>query len=599
MKTILVLCVVSLMVSCPALPQTTSGRSNRLSLDRPAGEQPKQKVDQPPDDEAAPAAAPADRRVGGKAGNSFSSRKLPSLSVRLGFREPGNNILDAEETGTINVQVKNDGSGVASKLKLRITPVNQVPGITLGIIPDIGDLSAGVTRSIDVPVTASSTITTAQARFRVEVLEKKGFDLDPPAVITFQTREFSPPRLIIADYMTEGQGGTNVIKPRELVEITARVQNRGKSVAKSTTVDISAGENIFFEEGAKTHQVLGDVKPGEYRDVKISCYANNRAKDMPLYFNLKEARTKYDTTGSLTLALNKPQRRAMEFITEAKEMGSTTIEDAPSLAVDVDVNLPSTGMSNPDAIAIVIGNPDYEKTKRVDFALRDATSIRRYLVDMCGYRDENVIFITNASKSDFELYFGTREDSQGKLFNMIKPGSSDVFVYYSGHGAPGMRDHKGYFVPVECDPNYVELQGYPTETFYNNLSKINAKSVNVVIDACFSGADLVKNVSPLLLKLESGSFPLANGVALSSSKSDQVSSWYNEKQHGLFTYFFLKGMHDRAADLNKDGQITMDEMYKYLSDKSNGVPYFARRINGVEQTPTLQGDAKGKVLVKY
>jgi uncharacterized caspase-like protein len=210
-----------------------------------------------------------------------------------------------------------------------------------------------------------------------------------------------------------------------------------------------------------------------------------------------------------------------------------------------------------------------------------------------------VIFITNASKSDFELYFGTREDSQGKLFNMIKPGSSDVFVYYSGHGAPGMRDHKGYFVPVECDPNYVELQGYPTETFYNNLSKINAKSVSVVIDACFSGADLVKNVSPLLLKLESGSFPLANGVALSSSKSDQVSSWYNEKQHGLFTYFFLKGMHDRAADLNKDGQITMDEMYKYLSDKSNGVPYFARRINGVEQTPTLQGDAKGKVLVKY
>ena len=28
--------------------------------------------------------------------------------------------------------------------------------------------------------------------------------------------------------------------------------------------------------------------------------------------------------------------------------------------------------------------------------------------------------------------------------------------YYAGHGAPGLKDNKGYFVPVDCDPQYIE-----------------------------------------------------------------------------------------------------------------------------------------------
>jgi hypothetical protein len=267
---------------------------------------------------------------------------------------------------------------------------------------------------------------------------------------------------------------------------------------------------------------------------------------------------------------------------------------------DVDINIPHTATRNPDAIAVVIGNKEYKHTKAVSFAQRDAETMKKYLVGAMGFKEGNIFLLLDATKSDFELFFGNKENHRGRLFNSVKPKASDVFVYYSGHGAPGIQDKKGYFVPVECNPNYVELQGYPLDVFYANLAKIPAKSVAVVLDACFSGADVFENVSPIVITLDAPAFTLQNGVALASTTSDQVSSWYNEKQHSMFTYFFFKAMGDReGADVNKDGALTFDEVYRYVSDNSEGVPYYARRINGVEQVPTIQGVGRAAVVLMY
>lgn len=68
----------------------------------------------------------------------------------------------------------------------------------------------------------------------------------------------------------------------------------------------------------------------------------------------------------------------------------------------------------------------------------------------------------------------------------LKPGRSDVFVFYSGHGAPNTET--GYLMPVDADPTALAISGYPLGTLYDNLAQLEARSVNVAIDACFSGA---------------------------------------------------------------------------------------------------------------
>jgi hypothetical protein len=267
--------------------------------------------------------------------------------------------------------------------------------------------------------------------------------------------------------------------------------------------------------------------------------------------------------------------------------------------IDIEQNIPETKIPNPDAIAVVIGNSNYKNTRSVKFAVRDAQIMQKYLINTLGFKEGNIFLVFDATKADFELYFGIKDNFQGKLYNTVKSGKSDVFIYYSGHGAPDIKSKKGFFVPVDCDPQYVQINGYPIDVFYENLSHIAARSMTVILDACFSGAELFENISPLIPVVENTVTTNDNAIVLSSSSGSQVSSWYPEKKHGLFTYFFLKAIHDQKADLNHDGNLTYEEIYRYISDETEGVPYYARSLNGVEQKPTIEGKMKDRVLVKY
>jgi hypothetical protein len=81
------------------------------------------------------------------------------------------------------------------------------------------------------------------------------------------------------------------------------------------------------------------------------------------------------------------------------------------------------------------------------------------------------------------------------LYNYIKPNKSEVFIYYTGYGASDVETKTAYFVSSDCHPNYVKLNGYLLDLFYENLSKLSAKSVNVIIDTCFSGGSQKRDVN--------------------------------------------------------------------------------------------------------
>lgn len=258
--------------------------------------------------------------------------------------------------------------------------------------------------------------------------------------------------------------------------------------------------------------------------------------------------------------------------------------------VDVDKTIPKVLVDNSDAIAVVIGNKNYSNpdVPDVDYAINDASIIRNYLMNMLGFLESNIIYLDNAKKADFELVFGTRDVHEGRLYNFVKPNQSDVFIYYSGHGAPDTRDKKGYFMPSNCDPNYIKIGGYPLDIFYANLEKIPAKSITVVVDACFSGASqqgmLVKKASPMYIDVKTPLFGDKFNL-FTSAAGDQIASWYPEGNHSLFTYYFLRALRGEA-DKNRNRQITLEEINDFLQEN---VPYMARRLYGREQTPVVKG----------
>jgi len=161
-----------------------------------------------------------------------------------------------------------------------------------------------------------------------------------------------------------------------------------------------------------------------------------------------------------------------------------------------------------------------------------------------------------------------------------------VFVYYGGHGAPDVNTNEAFLVPYDGDPAFLESTGYPLKRLYQSLSDLPVTQITVVMDSCFSGAGgrsvIAKGTRPMLIKVDNPLLASPNMVVISAAGGNQISSAMPEKRHGLFTYYFLKGLQG-SADINKDGSVDVEELFSYIRPN---VETEARRMNA-EQSPQL------------
>ena len=228
--------------------------------------------------------------------------------------------------------------------------------------------------------------------------------------------------------------------------------------------------------------------------------------------------------------------------------------------------------ANPDGVAVIVGNRTYAgDIPDVDYAHRDAEAFKRYVVDVLGFDPENVIDLRDATQAEMWSTFGNRATAdRSELWSYLDPdGRSDVVVFYSGHGAPGLEDKRGYLLPVNADPNTAELNGFPIDVLYDNLASLEeARSVAVYLDACFSGGSggggmLIQSASPVYV---GAALPEQAGERLSvltAATGEQLASWDHEAGHGLFTHHVLDALYGKG-DADADGRVTAREAKAYL-----------------------------------
>lgn len=237
-----------------------------------------------------------------------------------------------------------------------------------------------------------------------------------------------------------------------------------------------------------------------------------------------------------------------------------------------------------DDIAVIIGNADYSKTGKdipdVLPAYADAEDFRRYALTGLGIREGNIIHLRDATSAQMVRVFGSDREHRGQLFDWVRPGKSRVFIYYSGHGAPG--ESGSYLVPSDADAARINLNGYPLATLYRNLSKLPAVSVTLVLEACFSGTSqtgsVIAQASPIYRASKPPPLP-ANITIIAAGAAEQIASWEEDSSHGLFTKYFLKAMAGEA-DADRNGTVDDAELQRYLDET---LTYFARRYYGRDQ----------------
>jgi hypothetical protein len=263
--------------------------------------------------------------------------------------------------------------------------------------------------------------------------------------------------------------------------------------------------------------------------------------------------------------------------------------------------LPVTTENNSKDFAVVIGCKKYKHVKnQVAFALNDARGMNKFFLETMGIPESNIMHVENATLANLQTIFGSEGQHKGWLYNNILHDESRVFIYYCGHGAPDINEKSivksSYLFPCDAHPDHIATTAYSILTLQQNLKQLPAKEIVLMIDACFSGEQIITDGSPIgiLPRQWSG---MKNTVIISACSQSQLASWYQDKRHGLFTYFFLESL--SKGDTNNDGILTYQEVFNHVADEQSGVPHFARSLKGREQTPEIRGNYKGKTLFKF
>ena len=249
-----------------------------------------------------------------------------------------------------------------------------------------------------------------------------------------------------------------------------------------------------------------------------------------------------------------------------------------------------TVKSNPNALALIIGVADYEKTNAdALYADKDAQQFYDYATMKLGIKSSNIKELINDKADLGEILINVKD----WLRRSAKPNKSDIYIYFAGHGLASDDGTKMYLLPYDGRPRLLENTAVLRDKLFADLSDINPRSVTVFLDTCYSGTtrgtDMLIASRPIAIRALKQSIP-NNFTVFSAAASDQTSKPLEEAKHGMFSYFLMKGM-EGDADTNSDNKITAQELHNYVKEN------VTQQSSG-SQTPELQGD-KDRVLVQF
>ncbi|RYY37266.1 MAG: caspase family protein, partial [Sphingobacteriaceae bacterium] len=194
-----------------------------------------------------------------------------------------------------------------------------------------------------------------------------------------------------------------------------------------------------------------------------------------------------------------------------------------------------------------------------------------------------------------------------------------IILYISGHG---LLNNSADFFYATYETNFTapDLTALPYKDIEELLDGVPARKKLVMIDACHSGeadksdkaltANLATNVKPTLSPGAKGfgktpakqtglqnSFMLmqnlfvdlnegSGAVVISAAAGDSFALESPRWNNGIFTYSVIKALKDNEADYNKDQQINLSELRKYVYETVS-------KETGGKQQPTTREENLG------
>jgi hypothetical protein len=257
------------------------------------------------------------------------------------------------------------------------------------------------------------------------------------------------------------------------------------------------------------------------------------------------------------------------------------------------------------AVIIGVGRYDNPAIPSLRYAAADAEAMYDVLI-RSGIKKENVLLLSDTSTRRPTLR--NIKFALGTFLARSAKKDDTVLIFFAGHGAPEV-DQRGlerdglakYLIPSDADPDDLFSTALPMDDIQTIFSRIEADRVITFLDACYSGAAggrtfvAKKTRSEAVDDLFLERLTRSKGRAIiTASRPAEVALELPELGHGIFTHYLTLGLRG-AADLNRDGIVSVQELYEYVEQQ---VTRKSRSVGG-NQHPMMKGDLEGPLpLVK-
>ncbi len=235
-----------------------------------------------------------------------------------------------------------------------------------------------------------------------------------------------------------------------------------------------------------------------------------------------------------------------------------------------------------ERFALIIGNNvgDRDETE-LRYAEDDASKVYDVLRNLGGFRPENMVLLRGDSAE------GARQALIGLNRRVRRETAFDrpatmLFVYYSGH--------------ADADTLHMGDSGFSLRQLKELVEGSAAAFRILVLDGCRSGAltrlkggQVAPPVSIVLRDRLAGE----GTVFLTATSANEDAQESDEIKGSFFTHYLVSGLLG-AADASGDGQVVLEEAYRYAYDHT--LRASSRTLAGT-QHPTYRYDLRGQGLL--
>ena len=246
---------------------------------------------------------------------------------------------------------------------------------------------------------------------------------------------------------------------------------------------------------------------------------------------------------------------------------------------------------NNSAVALIVGITNYKNIPLAIYADNDAKMFSDFAYRSLGVSRDKIKLLVNETANFVEI----KKTIKRWLQNEIKSGETDVYLFFAGHGLVSDNQKDLYLLPYDGEPSLLDDTSIKRSELFSIISESNPKSVTAFLDTCYSGLTrenkmLIASARPLKIMAEENTIPI-NINLITAAANNEIANGLEAAEHGMFSYYLMEGLSGNA-DNDNDKNITLGELYSYLSEK---VKDKSTRI-GRQQNPQLSGD-KDKILV--